>query len=131
MRIVRRSPIGHRSCLVFIERRLGRSFEILHLEVFLEHLQVAPPTHQLPIVSLRVFLQSHVGLKRLNTAHLHSLQSTRNDAVKEREVVRHIHGDSVHRYPASNVDADGCNLVSIHIHSRLSIDTLALNSKHI
>ena len=81
--------------------------------------------------ALRVLLQGYVGLKRLNTAHFHSLQSTGNDAVKEREIVRHIHSDSMHRNPTSDVNADGRNLVSVHIHSRLSIDALALDSKHV
>ena len=80
---------------------------------------------------LRVFLQGHVWLEGLNTAHLHSLQSAGNDAVEQREIVCHIHSNSMHRDPASHVDADGRDLVSVDVHSRLSVNSLSHDSKHV
>ena len=52
MRIVRSGPVRHGSRLVLIEGRLGRPLEKLHLEVLLEHFQVALPTHEVSTPSV-------------------------------------------------------------------------------
>ena len=62
-------------------------------------------------------------------ARFDRLQPTGNDTIEERKIIRDIHGNSMHRDPTCDVDSDGSDLVSIHVHSRLSLDAFSMNVK--
>lgn len=78
---------------------------------------------------LRVFGERNARVERLNAAHFDTLQPTGNDTIEERKIVRNIHGNSMHRDPTRDVDSDGSDLVSIHVHSRLTLDAFSMNVK--
>ena len=99
--IVLLGPLGHGLRLVLVQGAGGGAIKELHLEVLLEHFEVALSRRDRRGTSARVVLKSHVGLKGLNAAHLHSLQPTGDNTVEEREVVGHVHRNSMHGDPAA------------------------------
>ena len=107
--VVIANPRRHIHNLVFIEWRPCRTLKEIDFEVFLEHLR----------------------LKRLYAAHLQSLQPTGDDTIKEREVIGHIHRNSMHSDPSCHMNPNRGNLISIHIHSSFARNSLTLDVEFI
>ena len=94
-----------------------------------ELVEIALPSLQMLRPFLRVFGERNARIEQLNAAHFDTLQPTGNDTIEERKIIRDIHGNSMHRDPTCDVDSDGSDLVSIHVHSRLSLDAFSMNVK--
>ena len=115
--------------LLRIQRRAGGTLKEIHFKMRFELVEIALPSLQMLRPFLRVFGERNARIEQLNAAHFDTLQPTGNDTIEERKIIRDIHCNPMHRDPTRDVDSDGSDLVSIHVHSRLSLDAFSMNVK--